>query len=56
MRELHDIEDLLPEGESCDEVSDEESEEENASNLLIETTPLWTSSGRMVFRPSRLEL
>ena len=31
---------LLPESESCDEASDEESDEENASNLLVETTPL----------------
>ena len=38
--ELHDVEGLLPEGESCDEASDEEWDEENASNVLVETRPL----------------
>ena len=46
----------MPEGESCDEASDEESDEENASNLLVETTPLRTLSGRMVSRQNRIDL
>ena len=56
LSELKDVEDLLPEGESCDEASDKESDKENASNLLVETTPLRTLSGRMVSRPNRLDL
>ena len=56
LSELKDVEDLLPEGESCDEASDEESDEENASNLLVETTPFRTLSGRIVSRPNRLDL
>ena len=41
-------EDLLPEGESCEEASEEESDEENNSNVLVEARPLRTLSGRMV--------
>ena len=43
LSELHDIADLLPEGESCD--SDDESDEEY--------TPVQTSSGRRVIPPNR---
>ena len=46
LNELHDIADLLPEGESCD--SDDESDEEY--------TPVQTSSGRRVIPPNRLDL
>ena len=46
LSELHDIADLLPEGESCD--SDDESDEEY--------TPVQTSSGRIVIPPNRLDL
>ena len=50
LSELHDIADLLPEGESCD--SDDESNEEY--------TPVQTSSGRRVMTPvippNRLDL
>ena len=46
LSELHDIADLLPEGESCD--SDDESDEEY--------TPVQTSSGRRVIPPNRLDL
>lgn len=56
LSELHDVEDLLPEGESCEEASDEEMDEENNSNVLVEARPLRTSSGRMVFRLNRLDL
>ena len=46
LSELHDIADLLPEGESCD--SDDKSDEEY--------TPVQTSSGRRVIPPNRLDL
>ena len=46
LSELHDVADLLPEGESCD--SDEELDEE--------CTPVQTSSGRRVIPPKRLDL
>ena len=54
--ELHDVEDLLPEGEGCEEASEEESDEERTSNALVEARPLGTLCGRMVFRPNRLDL
>ena len=55
LSELHDVEDLLPEGESC-EASEEEFDEERNSNVLVEARPLGTLCGRMVFRPNRLDL
>ena len=56
LSELHDVEDLLLEGEGCDEASEEELDEESNSNVLVEARPLRTLSGRMVFRPNRLDL
>ena len=50
LSELHDIADLLPEGESCD--SDDESDDESNE----EYTPVQTSSGRRVIPPNRLDL
>ena len=46
LSELHDIADLLPQGESFD--SDDESDEEY--------NPVQTSSGRRVIPPNRLDL
>ena len=42
LSELHDVEDLLPEGEGCEEASEEESDEELNSNVLVEARPLGT--------------
>ena len=56
LSEFHDVEDLLLEGEGCDEASEEESDEESNSNVLVEARPLRTLSGRMVFRPNGLDL
>ena len=56
LSELHDVEDLLPEGEDCEEASKEESDEERNSNGLVEARPLGTICGRIVFRPNRLDL
>ena len=56
LSELHDIEDLLPEGEGCEEACEEESDEERSSNVLAEARTLGTLCGRMVFRPNRLDL
>ena len=47
------IEDLLPEGEGCEEASENELDEESNSNVLVEARPLRALSGRMVFRPNR---
>ena len=55
LSELHDFEDLLPEGEDCEEASEKESDEESNSIVLVEARPLQTLSGTMVFRPNRLE-
>ena len=54
LSELHNFEDLLPEGKDCEEGSEKESDEESNSNALVEARPLRTLSGRMVFRPKRL--
>ena len=35
LSELHNVEDLLPEGEGCEEASEEESDEERNSNVLV---------------------
>ena len=56
LSELHDVEDLLPEGESCEEASEEKSNEGRNSNVLVEARPLGTLCGRMVFRSNRLDL
>ena len=56
LSELHDVEGLLPEGEGCEEASEEESDGERNSNILVEARPLGTLCGRMVFRPNRLDL
>ena len=56
LSELHDFEDLLPEGEGCEEASENESDEESNSNVLVEARPLRALSGRMMFRPNRLDL
>ena len=56
LSELHDVEDLLPEDEGCEEAREEESDEERNSNVLVEARPLGTLCGRMVFRPNRLDL
>ena len=56
LSELHDFEDLLPEGEDCEEASENESDEESNSNVLVEARPLRTLSGRIEFRPNRLDL
>ena len=56
LSELHDVEDLLPEGEGYEEASEEESDEERNSNVLVEARPLGTLCGRMVFRPNHLDL
>ena len=37
--ELHGVEDLLPEGESCDGTSAEESDEENAQTYWLKPDP-----------------
>ena len=55
LSELHDVEDLLPEGEGCDEASEEESDKESNSNLLVEARPLRTLFGRMVLMPNRFD-
>ena len=56
LSELHDIKDLLPEGEGYEEASEEESDKECNSNVLVAARPLGTLCGRMVFRPNRLDL
>ena len=56
LSELHHVEGLLPEGEGCEEASEEESDGERNSNVLVEARPLGTLCGRMVFRPNRLDL
>ena len=42
LSELHDVEDLLPECEGCEEASEEESDEERNSNVLVEARLLGT--------------
>ena len=39
LSELHDVEDLLPEGEACEEASEEESDEERNSNVWLKQDP-----------------
>ena len=39
LSELHDVEDLLPEGEGCEEASEEESDEERNSNVWLKQDP-----------------
>ena len=56
LSELHVVEDLLPEGEGCEEASEEESNEERNSNVLVEARPLGTLCSRMVSRLNRLDL
>ena len=56
LSELNCFEDLLPEGEGCEEASEKESDKESNSNVLVEARPLRTLSGRMVFRPNGLDL
>ena len=38
LSELHHVKDLIPEGERCDEASEEELDEESNSNVLVEAT------------------
>ena len=56
LSELHAVEDLLPEGAGCDEASEEKSDEDSNSDVLVEARPLRTLSGRMVFRPNCFDL
>ena len=56
LSDLHDVVDLLPEGESCEETSNQESEEENATQVSTETRPVRTLHGKTVIRPNRLDL
>ena len=56
LSELHDAEDPLPEGEGYDEASEEESDEESNSNVLVEGRIARTSNFVDVcFSPARLK-
>lgn len=56
LRHQNDVEDLLPDKESCEESSDLDSEDESQADVVFGGIPLRTSSGRNVVRPDRLDL
>ena len=60
LRYQNDIEDLLPEREfeveSCEEDSDQDSEDDSPADVVFGGMLLRTASGRPVIRPNRLDL